>query len=402
MSRESVNLRTARRACLAAAAALCVAGGAVAIADETEHRTTRLELGVQAGNATAMPGAGHLIVTDSRQGCPPKCSLLVDIGTHLRLQAVPSRGYAFDHWSDATLCASRQPASPTCELTVRREPIRLTAHFRPTTFTLQVIPSGSARITSGGNGIDCGGGTEISARDVCAAEFIAGARVNLEVEPAPDTSFVRWGTSRCPPQKLTCTAVLDGDRTVTALMNPLRLNVRRLGSEGRITSSPPGIDCAAPCATQTAMYARNARITLRAEGGPSTGFRRWGPPCAGPAPSCTFTLRDDQVVDAAFGDFAPPSFGLTLAGRPLDANIEKHFRLRPRGPGRLSATGPAGEPNFLRCKRRCEDWLPRDEEIWVRAIPKQGARLVRWTCSPRKRPCKIPLSVFDDVFAHFR
>src|SRR5664280_1654448 len=87
----------------------------------------------------------------------------------------------------------------------------------------------------------------------------------------------------------------DGDHGPGAFV------VRRLGTGGRITSTPPGIDCGPDCSSAMATFPFGTALTLTAQPDPASSFGGWSDPCGGPNPVCTLRLLAFSSVSATFG-----------------------------------------------------------------------------------------------------
>ena len=85
----------------------------------------------------------------------------------------------------------------------------------------------------------------ISCGQTCGALFARGARVTLTARPAPGARLARWGQG-CSGSAPTCVVTTSTARAVTAVFveqaatQPLAVTT---SGRGRVTSSPPGIDC---------------------------------------------------------------------------------------------------------------------------------------------------------------
>jgi hypothetical protein len=397
-----------RLACRVFAVTAIVAGSSAG-AHATESTTVRVEVGLVTG-ATA-PGSGRVLVDSPARRCPRLCTIATAPGSVLRLTARPGRGYVFDRWSDSALCPRSE--ARTCELTVAAEAVELTAFFRAETRTLQVVPAGHAIITSRPAGIDCAVGAGEGERTVCAASFAPGTRVTLTATPEPGSRLVGWSAFECRRANRRCRIRLHDDQTVSALLDPVFVTVRRLGSGGRITSRPRGIDCGPGCDTQTARFQRGTALTVTAEEDAGAPFRRWGEPCGGSIPVCSLSLLTNETVEAAFGVAAPPAAGgielspLAARGAPL-ARTALHWivRLSPRGrgKGRVLASPPGGRRPGLSCSRPCSrGGYGQRELVTFTAVAARGSRLLRWRngCGGRRQSCRLPAATHTSVAAVF-
>jgi hypothetical protein len=73
---------------------------------------------------------------------------------------------------------------------------------------------------------------------------------------------------------------------------------------GKVTSSPPVIDCGATC---EASVADGTTVTLTASPAANSAFEQWTGACSGTAPTCTLTISGNTSAVAAFkAKKAPP------------------------------------------------------------------------------------------------
>jgi Ca2+-binding RTX toxin-like protein len=104
------------------------------------------------------------------------------------------------------------------------------------------------------------------------------------------------------------TGIAEVDITVGGLT----LTVNRTGN-GRVVSSPPGIDCGAAC---TADFVSGAAVTLTASPDAGWTFNGWTGACSGTGP-CTVTMDTAKTVGAAF--LPPPPTG----GESADVQVTR-------------------------------------------------------------------------------
>ncbi|HEX4383706.1 MAG TPA: hypothetical protein VH083_12175, partial [Myxococcales bacterium] len=132
------------------------------------------------------------------------------------------------------------------------------------------------------------------------------APLTLQAVPAAKFSFGGWqgscsGTGSCEVQ-------LQGSPSVTAVFTaaPRTLTVSVSGSgEGRVTSTPSGIDCPGTC---SATFPNGSAVTLVAGGDSTNVFHGWSGACAGSG-DCTLQLESDLSAGANFASVpAPPTF----------------------------------------------------------------------------------------------
>ena len=99
--------------------------------------------------------------------------------------------------------------------------------------------------------------------------------------------------------------VLRFDAPGVAVPHPAALSVAvDAFTRGRVTSDPPGIECATDCGQH---YGAGSAVTLTAAPQPGSTFAGWTGACAGAAPTCTVTMNGDQGVGASFVPTPPPA-----------------------------------------------------------------------------------------------
>ncbi len=227
-------------------------------------------------------GAGTGRVTSTPEGiyCGDGC-LELPAGSVVELSAVPDPGSVFAGWS---------PALSDGRTTVTADEIFI-ATFQPApieTFVLTTVRagSGSGRVTSSPPGIDCG--------NDCRQSFPADSVVRLRAAPDPGSVFAGWSPALSDGR-----TVLRTDQSFTATFQPapvetFNLTVDRAGSgSGRVTSSPPGIDCGDDCRQS---FPAETVVTLRAAPDPGSVFESWDPASSGD----TVTLIGDREQTARF------------------------------------------------------------------------------------------------------
>jgi uncharacterized delta-60 repeat protein len=135
----------------------------------------------------------------------------------------------------------------------------------------------------------------------------------LTAAGAPDPTFDGDGVKRLdaggldavsdaalqPDGDIVAVGLSSDDGVVARLLgDPLTLNVGATGpGHGRITSSPPGIDCPGTCG---AKFDVGTRVTLSETPAPGSSFLFWGGCDPMTAPVCALTLHGDTAVSAAF------------------------------------------------------------------------------------------------------
>ncbi|MHA2609849.1 MAG: InlB B-repeat-containing protein [bacterium JZ-2024 1] len=174
---------------------------------------------------------------------------------------------------------------------------------------LSLNVSGRGTVTDDGGQINCREGSTTG----CYAEYQRGSTVILTATTDPDETFLGWGGDCASAgNNPTCTLTMDGDKNVFAsFTRPPALRVEVLAN-GKVTSTPPGIDCRGrgggppenpngnDCYEE---FPRNSDVTLTATPDPDETFLGWGGDCApaGNNPTCTLNMgTTDKFVTADF------------------------------------------------------------------------------------------------------
>jgi len=224
--------------------------------------------------------------------CTATCTANFVPGTRVTLSATPNNGSTFAGWGGACdgmgACNVIMDANRT-----------VTATFDPplnaSRLTIQKTGTGSGRIASIPNGIDCG--------SRCVALFAQGTSVRLTVNPDTGSVFTGWTTGPCM-LGVPCVVVMDTDQTIIANFD-LASDLVTLsddksgGGTGTVTSDPAGVSCGGIC---RAEYARGTTVTLTAMPDPGSLFEEWrGGPCDRTAGACVLLLDRDRSANARFG-----------------------------------------------------------------------------------------------------
>ncbi|WP_028060938.1 SMP-30/gluconolactonase/LRE family protein [Candidatus Solirubrobacter pratensis] len=99
--------------------------------------------------------------------------------------------------------------------------------------------------------------------------------------------------------------VLRFDEAGVAVPRPPQLTVAVDAiTRGRVTSNPPGIQCATDCSQH---FGPGGAVTLTAAAEPGSMFTGWSGACTGLALTCTVTMSGDQTSSASFVAAPPPA-----------------------------------------------------------------------------------------------
>ncbi len=152
-------------------------------------------------------GLGEGTVSSDPSGiaaCAATCTANFALGTRVSLTPTPGNGSTFAGWGGACdgmgACNVNMDGNRT-----------VTATFNPpvnvSRLTIQKTGTGSGRIASNPNGIDCGSS--------CVALFATGSTVRLTVNPDTGSVFTGWTTGPCM-LGVPCTVLMDTDQTIIA------------------------------------------------------------------------------------------------------------------------------------------------------------------------------------------
>ncbi len=239
----------------------------------------------------SVTGDGTVTSSPSGINCGSDCSQEFEANTQVSLTATPSSGSQFVGWGGA--CSGSSSCNVT--MSVART---VTAEFQSinaSTFELTVDAVGNGSINSSPGGISCG-------LD-CQHDFAEDTSISLTATADEGYQFSGW-SGACSGTG-SCNVIMDADKSVTAefieeIPNNYDLDVTVIGN-GRVTSSPSGIDCDGDC---TESYESGTRVVLTAI--PDAGFELdvWQGDCSG-AGSCSVTLNDNAQVTARFKEEGP-------------------------------------------------------------------------------------------------
>jgi List-Bact-rpt repeat protein len=246
-------------------------------------------------------------------------------------------------------------------------------------------PSGSVgggqatvRITATGDGLVRGMGTDC--RGSCTATVAKGTQLRLEAVPDSGATFAGWSDA-CTGAGA-CQISVDGDLSVSATFSrppPSRRLTVVVDGQGRVVSSPAGIDCTS--STCSAVFAEGTAVSLSATSAASTKFNGWGGNCTG-ADACSITLQSDAQV---FARFEPLQIGLS-------ATVS--------GPGQVTGGG-------LSCGNgasACNVTLAPGTAVTLTAAAAPNARFMGWAgaCSGTGATCQLAPQTAASVIASFQ
>lgn len=224
--------------------------------------------------------------------------------------------------ASSTAGANALGGSPTDQRGIARPATNQSSGaYQLVTRNLNVSKSGAGQgtVTSSPAGINCG--------PTCSSENIPFALTNnavqltLTANAAPGSTFQSWSGPCASISGNTCVVNLTetqaGLQSITANFsaNPpttATLTVTRAGNgEGKVTSSPAGINCGNSC---EADFGLNSNVTLTAEPQGQSTFLGWTGACTGADATCVVTMDQARTVSANFTQSARARIVATQSG----------------------------------------------------------------------------------------
>lgn len=360
----------------------CASVGWVVLPDARDIRTLALVALLLAACGSVEPqprritvqivgdGAGTVSSDVGGLDCPDVCSIDVESGATLTLEAEAAVGSAFVGF-DVAACGS--DASCAFEVTGART---VTARFELRRARLSVVRAGDGggTVTSAPAGIDCGA--------TCSAELPIGTSVTLTATPEANARFGSW-SAPCADATGDCVFALNEDTEVRATFDDrfATLGVVFAGSGTGEVRDDGDLVCTSTTAPCEVSYEVGTRVTLTATPGPVTTFVGWSDSdvCSGRQP-CTLPLQRSQTVTATFE-------GITHA-----------LTVSRSGPGRGAVVSANGA---IDCGAACTADFAAGATIELTATPNRHYRFVRWTgaCAGAAPTCEVTMDTAKSVDA---
>jgi len=159
-------------------------------------------------------------------------------------------------------------------------------------FTLTATKPTNGTIISSPAGINCG--------DDCSASYLSGTEVEITATPKTGFKFTSW-TGDCASTSNPTFVIMDNGKTCSANFDEQVFGLSIAKNEhGKVTSTPPGIDCGDDC---TEQYKGGTFITITLNTEPDEGYKfsNWGGSCGdSTAPSITITIDAAKTCTAFF------------------------------------------------------------------------------------------------------
>ncbi|HEY5708394.1 MAG TPA: hypothetical protein VIS51_03275 [Solirubrobacterales bacterium] len=296
-------------------------------------------------------GTGTGKVTGPGIDCGSDCSELYEEGTKVTLEAKEDGGSTFAGWSGSGCSGTGK-----CEVTMSAAK-EVTAEFSTAAkpkFALKVkkAGSGTGMVTSSPAGINCG-------LD-CEEEYEEGTPVTLTGTAGANTKAVVWSGCDSVNGENECLVTMSAAKEVTATfaLEQHLLSVSKAGSgTGKVTSSPPGIDCGATC---SASFDHGTVVTLEADADAGSEFTGWSGACSGTG-TCEVTMSAARAVTAGFDEETTTTeFALTV---------------ETEGTGTGTVTSDKGA---ISCDPFCTDDYEEGTVVVLTATPNPGSVFVSW------------------------
>ena len=258
----------------------------------------------------SLNGAGAVRSDPPGIDCPRSCAADFPEGTAVSLQPTPADGWSFNGFDGAC-------SGTACRIELFGD-TAAAANFLQGAVELAVEVSGAGSVVSKPAAIQCPG--------VCSATFAPNTTVTLTVTTPAGATFAGY-SGACSGQS--CSLRLDRAARVAASFSTIpvfKVAVVPAGAGiGRVTSTPPGIDCPGACA---ASFPDGTGVTLSAAADALSRFTGFAGSCSGAR--CELTLRADAAVVAQFDQrrYALVDLGVPTGGYGSSAAaISRHGTL---------------------------------------------------------------------------
>jgi pimeloyl-ACP methyl ester carboxylesterase len=161
------------------------------------------------------------------------------------------------------------------------------------------------------------------------------------------------------------------------------LSVATEGSgNGRVTSTPGGIDCGSACA---GGFGAGTTVILTASPAGGSVFSGWSGACTGAASTCQLTMSMDRSVAAGFGTASMPTHTLTVT--------------KVGGGAGTVTSSPAG----IDCGASCSAPYDSGTVVALTAVPSSGSVFTGWAggCVGTETTCQVSMGGGRAVTASF-
>lgn len=311
------------------------AGGDAALPPPSQAVFVRV-LGAGSGRVTSALGL------DCSPSAGGSCYVELPRGTPLRLDAMASAGSRFEGWS-VEACG----AALGCDVQVESDLV-IEATFSRVAETLSLVAGEGGQVEVSPLGERCAG--------TCSYAEPHGSVLTLIALADADHLHTGWTDDCAAATGSTCVVTLDAARTVRAVFAPRQdaLVVVTAGTgEGRVVSTPVGIDCPGDC---TEPFVRRTSVSLVASAAEGSDFVGWEGACAG-IDACSATVDGPTVAVASF------------VRRTYDVAVATS------GDGVARVRADLGA---IDCGSTCRDRVGHGTTLTLTASPEVSSRIVAW------------------------
>lgn len=230
-------------------------------------------------------GTGTGTVTALGINCGTDCGENYIYGTGVTLTASANTGSTFAGWTDCDSVSSND-----CSVTMTSNKT-VSAAFTLNTYPLTATKSGTGSGSLMATGLSC-------INNTCTGTYNYNETVHITATADTGSVFGSW--SGCDSVNgNVCTILINGDKSITAtfyLEYTLLVHLEGTG-DGRVVSSPSGIDCEPTC-SDTFLVGTPITLTAYPYGG--SAFAYWSGACSGASTTCEVIMSGFNEVFAHF------------------------------------------------------------------------------------------------------
>jgi hypothetical protein len=303
-------------------------------------------------------GAGKL--TCEVNGAFEECASQYPEGTQVTLTGAAEAGSVFAGWSAGSGAASSCARSGSCTFTLTADSSLDATYLLENTLALREMGTGTGTVTSEPAGLECG--------LTCEAIFTHNQTVTLSAAPS-EGKIGGWTgcESVSGPGEEKCAVQVTAAKLVTVQFDaePL-LTVSKEGTgaaEGRVSSTPAGIDCGGECSDPIPI---GETIVLE-EHGEGGSFEGWTGCTSEAQGKCEVLMSAAKQVRAKFAAPAPADFKLQAQVAGGGEIVSQH--------GTLACTEGAAAS-------LCEEQVAASATVKLKAQAESGWVLEEWTEGP--------------------
>lgn len=246
-------------------------------------------------------GAGRVLSNPTGINCGGTCSYAFPERTYVQLDPTADVDSQFLRW---TGCERVVGKSCYVNMTAAKS---VEVYFRSLiNYTVGLDLSGSGSVSTSWTEED-GEAFEYKCAPLCSMVIGKGVTAYFFAEPMVGNFFKEWGGACFGfGAALECSLVIDGNKAVDATFRVIQysLKLTKTGSgDGKVTSSPFGIQCERGCRTQEAIFDHGQRVTLTVSTlYDGSLFGGWTGACAGAGavPSCTVDMNAAKEAGVIF------------------------------------------------------------------------------------------------------